>query len=101
MQTLFTELKKIALVLRYDSSKLATTRKKCPKMAQNRPKTWKIAFFQNFKILFLFATLAISLAIWHITRPQGYEQNLFFRFLIFLRFWVFLGHFWLFSAILR
>ena len=45
-------------------------------------------------MLRLFTTLSNSLALWQITRPQGYKQNLFFRFLIFFRFRVFFGYFY-------
>ena len=64
--------------------------RKWPKTAKNSEKR---PFFKNFKMLRLFTTLSNSLALWQITRPQGYKQNLFFRFLIFFRFWVFSGYF--------
>ena len=60
--------------------------RKWPKTAKNREKR---PLFKNFKMLRLFTTLSNSLAIWHVTRPQGYKQNLFFRFLISFRFWSF------------
>ena len=52
-------------------------RPKMPENDQKWSKTVKIAFFKNFQILFLFTTKANSLAIWHLTRPQGYKQLTF------------------------
>ena len=48
-QMLFTELKKLFLVPRYDLSKLATTRQKWPENDQNRPKTVKKGIFSKFQ----------------------------------------------------
>ena len=92
---LFTELKKIALVLRYNSSKLATTRKKCPKMAQNRPKTVEKSIFSKFQNFISFRHLSHFLSHLAHNQASGIQTKLIFQiFDIF----PFLGLFGLFLA---
>ena len=38
-------------------------------------KNSETGYFIKISILFLFTTLSISLATWHVTRPQGYKEN--------------------------
>ena len=89
---LFTELKKLASLLRYDRSKLGCTR--VFREMYGKSHSWENDPKISFKTLRLFTISSNSSHFLHVTSLLEYEEGPCFGFLIFFIFGSNLGHFW-------
>ena len=90
-QELFTESKNFAPVSRYDVSKLATTRRFCPKIA---PKGGQIAIFWNTFFWITFPKINIFMPFFHQLLTSGGHRDAQSRIFDFWLFWSKNGRFW-------